>query len=56
MQAPADPFTAFRDFVTNERQRISKRRQEMVRREMDKFSREFKVRGSDADIPKPYLN
>lgn len=47
---PADPLPAFRDFVTNEKQRLTQRRQALVKSEMDKrvaelvkFSQSFKL-------------
>lgn len=49
-QPPADPLPAFRDFVTNEKQRLNQKRQALVKSEMDKrmaelvkFSQSFKV-------------
>ncbi|RXW25542.1 hypothetical protein EST38_g319 [Candolleomyces aberdarensis] len=33
---PADPLPAFRDFVTNEKQRLTQKRQALVKSEMDK--------------------
>lgn len=49
-QPPADPLPAFRDFVTNEKQRLTQKRQALVKSEMDKrmaelkkFSQSFKV-------------
>jgi hypothetical protein len=49
-QPPADPLPAFRDFVTNEKQRLTQKRQALVKSEMDKrmaelkkFSLSFKV-------------
>jgi hypothetical protein len=51
LQPPADPLPAFRDFVTNEKQRLTEKRQALVKSEMDKrmaelvkFSQSFKVR------------
>lgn len=51
IQPPADPLPAFRDFVTNEKQRLTQKRQALVKSEMDKrmaelkkFSLDFKVR------------
>jgi hypothetical protein len=51
VQPPADPLPAFRDFVTNEKQRLTQKRQALVKSEMDKrmadlikFSQSFKVR------------
>jgi PAB1-binding protein PBP1 len=48
---PADALPAFRDFVTNEKQRLSLKRQALVKSDMDKrmaelvkFSQSFKVR------------
>lgn len=50
LQPPADPLPAFRDFVTNEKQRLTEKRQALVKSEMDKrmaelvkFSQSFKV-------------
>lgn len=50
VQPPADPLPAFRDFVTNEKQRLTQKRQALVKSEMDKrmadlikFSQNFKV-------------
>jgi len=50
IQPPADPLPAFRDFVTNEKQRLTQKRQALVKSEMDKrmaelvkFSQSFKV-------------
>ena len=51
-QPPADPLLpAFRDFVTHEKQRLTQKRQALVKSEMDKrmaelvkFSLNFKVR------------
>ncbi|KAL0061938.1 poly(A)-binding protein binding protein [Marasmius tenuissimus] len=47
---PADPLPAFRDFVTNEKQRLTQKRQALVKSEMDKrmadlvkFSQSFKL-------------
>lgn len=47
---PADPLPAFRDFVTNEKQRLTQKRQALVKNEMDKrmaelvkFSQSFKL-------------
>ncbi|KAI6034817.1 hypothetical protein EDC04DRAFT_2201828 [Pisolithus marmoratus] len=47
---PADPVPAFRDFVTNERQRLTQKKQALVKSEMDKrkaelikFSQTFKL-------------
>ncbi|PFH52983.1 hypothetical protein AMATHDRAFT_1711 [Amanita thiersii Skay4041] len=47
---PADPLPAFRDFVVNEKQRLTQKRQALVRSEMDKkiaelvkFGRSFKL-------------
>lgn len=49
-KAPADALPAFRDFVTNEKQRLTQKRQALVKNEMDKrmaelvkFSQSFKV-------------
>ncbi|KAJ3510811.1 hypothetical protein NLJ89_g4461 [Agrocybe chaxingu] len=48
---PADPLPAFRDFVTNEKQRLTQKRQAMVKNDMDKrmadlvkFSQSFKLK------------
>ena len=50
-QPPADPLPAFRDFVTNEKHRLTQKRQALVKSEMDKrmaelkkFSLDFKVK------------
>jgi len=50
IQPPADPLPAFRDFVVHERQRLTQKRQALVKSEMDKrmaelvkFSQNFKV-------------
>ncbi|TFK40356.1 hypothetical protein BDQ12DRAFT_680807 [Crucibulum laeve] len=47
---PADPLPAFRDFVTNEKQRLTQKRQALVKSEMEKrmadlvkFSQSFKL-------------
>ncbi|KAF5367587.1 hypothetical protein D9758_003719 [Tetrapyrgos nigripes] len=47
---PADPVPAFRDFVTNEKQRLNQKRQALVKNDMDKrmaelvkFSQSFKL-------------
>ncbi|THV07420.1 hypothetical protein K435DRAFT_772738 [Dendrothele bispora CBS 962.96] len=47
---PADPVPAFRDFVTNEKQRLTQKRQALVKSDMDKrmaelvkFSQSFKL-------------
>ncbi|THH09159.1 hypothetical protein EW145_g2218 [Phellinidium pouzarii] len=49
-QQPADALPAFRDFVTNERQRLTQKKQALVKNEMDKrvaelvkFSQSFKL-------------
>ncbi len=49
-QSPADALPAFRDFVTNEKQRLTQKKQALVKNEMDKrvaelvkFSQSFKV-------------
>jgi hypothetical protein len=49
-QAPADAVPAFREFVSNEKQRLTQKRQALVKNEMDKrmaelvkFSQSFKV-------------
>jgi len=41
-QPPADPVPAFRDFVTNEKQRLTQKRQALVKSEMDKRMAELK--------------
>jgi hypothetical protein len=41
-QPPADPLPAFRDFVTNEKQRLTQKRQALVKSEMDKRMAELK--------------
>ena len=49
-QPPSDLIPTFRDFVTNEKQRLTQKRQAIVKNEMDKrmselvkFSQSFKV-------------
>lgn len=49
-QPPADALPAFRDFVTNEKQRLTQKKQALVKNEMEKrvaelvkFSQSFKV-------------
>ena len=51
-QQPADALPAFRDFVTNEKQRLTQKKQALVKNEMEKrvaellkFSQTFKVCG-----------
>ena len=50
MRQPADPVPAFRDFVSNERDRLMKKKQALMKHEMDKrmadlvkFGQSFKV-------------
>lgn len=52
-QPPSDLIPTFRDFVTNEKQRLTQKRQAIVKNEMDKrmselikFGRDFKVRSA----------
>jgi PAB1-binding protein PBP1 len=59
---PADPLPAFRDFVTNERQRLTQKRQALVKSEMDKrmaelvkFSKSFKLNKPIPDDLVPIL-
>jgi len=54
---PADPLPAFRDFVVNEKQRLTQKRQALVRNEMDKkiselvkFGQSFKAGGPLIDL------
>ena len=49
-EQPADALPAFRDFVTNEKQRLTQKKQALVKNEMEKrvaelvkFSQTFKV-------------
>ena len=51
LQSSADPLPAFRSFVTNEKDRLMKKKQALMKSEMDKrmaelvkFSQSFKVR------------
>ncbi|KAL0955014.1 hypothetical protein HGRIS_003935 [Hohenbuehelia grisea] len=59
---PADPLPAFRDFVTNEKQRLTQKKQALVKNEMDrrmaelvKFSRDFKLNKPIPDDLVPIL-
>ncbi|KAG9225037.1 hypothetical protein CCMSSC00406_0001812 [Pleurotus cornucopiae] len=59
---PADPLPAFRDFVTNEKQRLTQKRQALVKNEMDKrmadlvkFSQNFKLNKPIPDDLVPIL-
>jgi hypothetical protein len=59
---PADPLPAFRDFVTNEKQRLNQKRQALVKSEMDKrmaelvkFSQSFKLNKPIPDDLVPIL-
>ncbi|KAF9468085.1 hypothetical protein BDZ94DRAFT_1318189 [Collybia nuda] len=59
---PADPLPAFRDFVTNEKQRLTQKRQALVKSEMDKrmaelvkFSKSFKLNKPMPDDLVPIL-
>ncbi|KAF9533809.1 hypothetical protein CPB83DRAFT_844552 [Crepidotus variabilis] len=59
---PADPLPAFRDFVTNEKQRLTQKRQALVKNEMDKrmaelvkFSQSFKLNKPIPDDLVPIL-
>ncbi|KAG6817336.1 hypothetical protein H0H87_009934 [Tephrocybe sp. NHM501043] len=59
---PADALPAFRDFVTNEKQRLSQKRQALVKNEMDKrmaelvkFSQSFKLNKPIPDDLVPIL-
>lgn len=59
---PADPLPAFRDFVTNERQRLTQKKQALVKSEMDKrkaellkFSQTFKLNKPIPDDLVPIL-
>lgn len=59
---PADPLPAFRDFVTNEKQRLTQKRQALVKSEMDKrmadlikFSQNFKLNKPIPDDLVPIL-
>ncbi|KAJ8508803.1 hypothetical protein ONZ45_g8961 [Pleurotus djamor] len=61
-QPPADPLPAFRDFVTNEKQRLTQKRQALVKSEMDKrmaelvkFSQSFKLNKPIPDDLVPIL-
>ena len=51
-QSSADPVPAFRNFVSTEKDRLIKKKQALIKNEMDKrmadlvkFSKSFKVRG-----------
>ncbi|KZP23766.1 hypothetical protein FIBSPDRAFT_918970 [Athelia psychrophila] len=50
---PADPLPAFRDFVTNEKQRLTQKRQALVKSEMDKRMAELKKFSLDFKLNKP---
>ncbi|TEB33401.1 hypothetical protein FA13DRAFT_1754073 [Coprinellus micaceus] len=59
---PADPLPAFRDFVTHEKQRLTQKRQALVKSEMDKrmaelvkFSQSFKLNKPIPDDLVPIL-
>ncbi|KAJ7593101.1 hypothetical protein C8J56DRAFT_930391 [Mycena floridula] len=59
---PADPLPAFRDFVTNEKQRLTQKRQALQKSEMDKrmaelvkFSQSFKLNKPIPDDLVPIL-
>ncbi|KAH7907134.1 hypothetical protein BJ138DRAFT_534555 [Hygrophoropsis aurantiaca] len=59
---PADPLPAFRDFVTNERQRLTQKKQALFKSEMDKrkaellkFSQSFKLNKPIPDDLVPIL-
>ncbi|EGN99245.1 hypothetical protein SERLA73DRAFT_160712 [Serpula lacrymans var. lacrymans S7.3] len=59
---PADPLPAFRDFVTNEKQRLTQKKQALVKSEMDKrkaellkFSQTFKLNKPIPDDLVPIL-
>ncbi|KAK7050965.1 poly(A)-binding protein binding protein [Paramarasmius palmivorus] len=59
---PADPLPAFRDFVTNEKQRLTQKRQALVKNDMDKrmaelvkFSQSFKLNKPIPDDLVPIL-
>ncbi|KIJ62803.1 hypothetical protein HYDPIDRAFT_93541 [Hydnomerulius pinastri MD-312] len=59
---PADPLPAFRDFVTNERHRLTQKKQALVKSEMDKrkaellkFSQTFKLNKPIPDDLVPIL-
>ncbi|KAL4062126.1 hypothetical protein J3A83DRAFT_4195692 [Scleroderma citrinum] len=59
---PADPLPAFRDFVTHERQRLTQKKQALVKSEMDKrkaelikFSQTFKLNKPIPDDLVPIL-
>ncbi|TDL25878.1 hypothetical protein BD410DRAFT_801189 [Rickenella mellea] len=61
-KAPADALPAFRDFVTNEKQRLTQKRQALVKNEMDKrmaelvkFSQNFKLNKPIPDDLVPIL-
>ena len=56
-QPPADAVPAFRDFVTNEKQRLTQKKQALVKNEMEKrvaelvkFSQTFKVCNQDISV------
>ncbi|KAM6504527.1 hypothetical protein JOM56_001470 [Amanita muscaria] len=50
---PADPLPAFRDFVVNEKQRLTQKRQALVRSEMDKKISELVKFGQSFKLNKP---
>jgi hypothetical protein len=50
---PADPLPAFRDFVVNEKQRLTQKRQALVRSEMDKKIAELVKFGQSFKLNKP---
>ncbi|KAF8626975.1 hypothetical protein AX15_004568 [Amanita polypyramis BW_CC] len=50
---PADPLPAFRDFVVNEKQRLTQKRQALVRSEMDKKIAELMKFGQNFKLNKP---
>ncbi|KAF7966549.1 hypothetical protein HWV62_37896 [Athelia sp. TMB] len=50
---PADPLPAFRDFVTNEKHRLTQKRQALVKSEMDKRMAELKKFSQDFKLKEP---
>ncbi|KIM84875.1 hypothetical protein PILCRDRAFT_779165 [Piloderma croceum F 1598] len=50
---PADPVPAFRDFVTNEKQRLTQKKQALVKSEMDKRMAELKKFSLTFKLNKP---
>jgi hypothetical protein len=52
-QPPADAVPAFRDFVTHEKQRLTQKRQALVRSEMDKRMAELKKFSQNFKLNKP---